>query len=223
MSEHEESVLYWPKGLFLWRPSARYAEGRLVEGKRHGKWMFWYKSGQRQLEGEYAKGKKTGTWIKWAENGAKVTEGEFFCDKMRGIWTDWYENGQKALESRWHMGRKDGKWTSWTADGTVKEVQTYDYRYEQDRGYSIHTNLEATEIICQIKQQNVQRHWERLVGGFVASLVKPWHIACWILIFVPTFSLINAKTPWRTAALAAGLAFVVTSILGWIVDRARSR
>ena len=49
MFRHEKSVLYWPKGLFLWRRAAKYAEGHLVEGKRHGKWMFWYKSGQSTL------------------------------------------------------------------------------------------------------------------------------------------------------------------------------
>jgi hypothetical protein len=215
----EKATLYWPKGVFFWRRKARYAEGYLVERIRHGRWVFWYRSGQRQLEGEYEMGRKTGTWVKWTENGAKITEGEFFSDKMHGRWTDWYENGQKAVESRWYMGKRDGKWTYWDTDGALKEVRTYDYRYEEDKGYSIHTDLEAKELVHQIQRENVDRTWESLTGRFVASLVKPWQVACWVLIFIPTFSLIKNTTPWRAATLAAILAFLLTSLLTWSLSR----
>jgi len=218
-SVSEKATLYWPKGLFFWQRKARYAQGHLVDGKRHGRWVFWYRSGQRQLEGKYEVGRKTGTWVKWTENGAKITEGEFFSDKMHGMWTDWYENGQKAVESRWYMGKRDGKWTYWDTDGALKKVETYDYRYEEDKRYSIHTDLEAKELVHQIQRESVDRAWESLAGRFVASFVKPWQLACWVLIFIPTFSLIKNTTPWRAATLAAIFAFLITSLLAWSLNR----
>ena len=218
MSESEEITLYWPKGLLFWKHRAKYARGQLLDEKRHGRWAFWYKSGQKQLEGEYIKGKKTGTWVKWDERGAKTTEGEFLHGKMHGRWTDWYVNGQKAHESHWLYGKRDGKWTWWTMDGAVEKTEIYDHRRETDQGYSIHTDLEAREIVRKIQKGNLQRHWEMLVGRSIGALVKPWHIACWVLVFIPAFGLIHAKTPWRGAALAAIVALGVTSVVAWTFD-----
>ena len=218
MSQPERVILYWPRGVFFWRPKAMYAEGYLFHGNRHGKWVFWYRSGHKQLEGEYKKGKKTGTWIKWTEKGTKISQGEFFSDKMHGVWTDWYGTGQKAMESQWSMGKRDGTWTYWEQDGSLKKVNRYDHRHEQDKGYSIHTDLEAKELVRQIQREDLNRSWERVAGRFIASLVKPWQIACCILIFVPTFSLINAGSPWRSAALAATLACAMTSLLTWLFE-----
>ena len=223
MPEPERITLYWPKGLFFWRPAVRYAEGYLLEGKRHGKWVFWYRDGQKQLEGEYTKGKKTGTWTKWTESGEKMTEGEFLSGRMHGTWTDWYTNGHKALESQWFMGKRDGEWTYWELDGSLKKTETYDHRHEQDKGYSIHTDLETKELVRQIQREDLNRSWERVVGRFIASVVKPWHICCWILIFVPAFGFIRAKTAWRAAAMAAILALLITSILAWSFDKRRPR
>lgn len=221
MPEPVKTILYWPRGLLFWRRRVKYAEGCLFDGERHGRWVFWYKSGQRQLEGEYAKGKKTGTWVKWDACGAKTTEGEFLHGKMHGNWTDWYVNGQKALESHWVHGRRDGKWTWWNVDGNVKKAEVYDHRHEADRHYSIHTDRETSEIVHRIHKENLQRNWERLVGRFVGSLVKPWHIACWVLIFVLTVKLLHAKTPWRGVALAGIVALGVTSVIAWTFDRKR--
>jgi hypothetical protein len=222
MSELERTTLYWPRGLLFWERRAKYAEGQLLNGDRHGRWVFWYRNGKKQLEGEYTKGKKTGTWVKWDERGVRITEGEFLYGKMHGRWTDWYVNGQKTLESHWVHGKRDGNWTWWSMQGDMQKVETYDHRREPDRGYSIHTDLEAREIIRQIQKRNLQRSWEKLVGSFVGNLVKPWHIACWLLVFVLAFGLIHAKTPWRGAALAGIVALCVTSMVAWISDGKRN-
>jgi hypothetical protein len=219
MLQPEKTTLYRPRGLYFWRARAKYAEGYLLEKERHGRWVFWYASGQKQLEGEYVKGKKTTNWTKWAENGRKISEGEFVHGKMHGRWIDWHGNGQKALESQWVMGKRDGKWMYWAADGSLEKTETYDHRFEKDKGYSIHTDLEMKEMIRQIQKGNLDRNWERLVGKFVASLVKPWHIACWVLIFVPTLSWTRGKTPQHDIALAGILALLVTSLLAWSLDR----
>ena len=219
MSNPERITLYWPKGLLFWKRKAKYAEGRMPDGKRDGRWMFWYKTGQKQLEGEYIKGKKTDIWVKWDECGAKIAEGEFLHGKMHGRWTDWYVNGQRAQESHWLHGKRDGTWTSWSMNGAVEKVQDYDHRREADQGYSIHTDLEAREIVRQIQRGKLQRNWERLVGRSIGALVKPWHIACWVLIFIPAFGLIHAKTPWRGAVLAGIVALGITSVAAWTFDR----
>jgi hypothetical protein len=219
MSKPEKVTLYWPKGACFWQPRRKYAEGCLLEGQRHGKWVFWYRSGRKQLEGEYAKGKKTDLWIKWGEEGVKITEGNFLYDKMHGRWKDWYGTGQKALESQWNMGKRDGAWTYWGTDGVLTRTERYDHRNEEDKAYSVHTDLEEKEIIRQAQRRNIQRNWERLVGRSVANLVKPWHVACWILLFIPFFSLMKAGRPWRAALVAGFLALLITSVLAWSLER----
>jgi len=219
MPREEEIILYRPRGLGLWRPRVKYAQGYLLQGRRHGKWVFWYKGGEKQLEGQYLKGKKTGTWVKWAENGQKISEGGFLYGKMHGTWTDWNGNGQEVLQSSWVMGKRDGEWTYWAPDGSLEKREHYDHRRERDRGYSIHTDLQEEEIIRKVQTERLHRDWERLVGRSVASLVKPWQVACWVLLFIPLFALVKAGTPWRSAAFAGILAFLVTALLTWSCDR----
>jgi hypothetical protein len=219
MSETETTILYWPKGLYFWKPRTKYAEGTMLDGKRHGKWLFWYKDGKRQLEGEYLNGQKTGPWIKWDENGTKIVEGEFLYGKMHGKWTDWYVNGQKAQESHWYLGKRDGKWTSWDVHGAPDKITEYDHHNEKDQGYSLHTDFEARDLVRQIQIRRHQRSWERLVGRTVASLVKPWHVAFWVLVFVLAFGLIPARTQWRGLAVAAIIAFFLTSLAVWTLER----
>ena len=219
MPEPREITLYWAKGLCVWCPRGIYAEGFLLEGQRHGKWVFWYRNGKKQLEGEYVRGKKTGTWTKWREEGARITEGEFLYGKMHGTWTDWHGNGQKALESHWVMGKQDGKWAYFRVDGSLEKTVGYDHKLEEDKCYTIHTDLEATQLVRTIQRRSLHKSWENLVGTSIASIVKPWHIACWVLVFVPALSVIRTKTPWRGAVLAGILALLITSLLAWGLDR----
>jgi hypothetical protein len=218
MSELEKVTLYRPRGLAFWRPKVKYAEGCLAEGERHGQWLFWHANGQKQLEGAYIKGKKDGTWTKWNDRGSKISEGSFLYGKMNGLWTDWHGNGQKAQESHWQMGKRDGQWTLWNKQGDMEETSTFDHRLEKDRGYSIHTDLEAKDLVREIQRKALQHNWEGVVGRTVAGFVKPWHIACWLLLFIAAYSLIEAKTVWRSVGLAGITAFVITSLLAWTLD-----
>ncbi|MBW2317165.1 MAG: hypothetical protein JRF24_00500 [Deltaproteobacteria bacterium] len=216
--EIEKITLYWPKGLRFWMRSAVYAEGYLLEGERHGDWIFWYRNGIKQLEGQYVKGKKNGLWRKWVENGVKITEGEFLYGKMHGKWTDWYENGQKALDSHWIIGKKDGHWNYWEMVGSLKKSETYNYLTEKEQLYSIHTDLEAKQIVRNIQREALQKNWERTVGRTIANLVKPWHIACWVLVFISVIGLMQEKHQWRGIGLAVILASVITSLVVWGLD-----
>jgi antitoxin component YwqK of YwqJK toxin-antitoxin module len=44
-------------------------EGRYLNGKQDGPWVWWYNNGQKSIQGEYAKGNPTGRWTWWAEDG----------------------------------------------------------------------------------------------------------------------------------------------------------
>jgi hypothetical protein len=113
------------------------------------------------------------------------------------------------------MGKRDGKWTYWEKDGRIKTTETYDPKKENDLAYSIYTDLETKQLVRNIQTKNLHRSWARLVGKPIASVVKPWHVACWMLFFIPIFAFLEAKTQWRGAVQAALLAFVITSILSW--------
>ena len=223
VTDDKDVVLYWPRGLRFWERRVIYGKGALSQGQRHGMWCFWYKNGQKQLRGEYIKGKKTGLWMKWTPQGNKLSEGEFLYGKMHGTWKDWHQNGSIAQKSYWVMGKRDGTWTIWDLDGTIQKKETYDHQQEKDLGYSIHTDLETKELVRSIQRENLSRTWKGLVGPTIAKFVKPWHIACWVFLFIPFFSFIPAKTQWRGAAVAALLAFVFTSIVVWIFKQTDTR
>lgn len=222
MSEPEKATLYWPNGVAFWRSKAIYAQGLMLDGRRHGNWVFWYRDGRKQVQGEYFRDSKTGTWVQWRQDGGKATQGNFAEGKMHGKWVDWHVNGTKALESHWHMGKRDGKWIYWKPDGSIEKTLEYDYRVEKEQNYSIYTDLETKHILRVIQKRRMDEIWQRLVGRTVASLVTPWHAAVWIVIFIPAFGLIRARTQWGGLALAGLLAFVITSVLSWFLGRNRT-
>jgi len=222
-NEMTETVVYWPKGLRFWRPTRVYAKGTLLDGRRHGTWTFWYQSGAVELEGTYARGKKHGLWTKWWENGEKRAQGTCLHGRMDGKWTEWHPNGQKARESDWVNGRKDGRWSYWRPDGTLEETQTHDHRSEKPQEHAICTDLEARDMIKQINRDAFYRNWENMVGKTVARAVKPWHIACWIIIFVIGMGITNnGPHKLQGIILAAIVAVFITTLLGWVVEH-RSR
>ena len=92
----------------------------------------------------------------------------------------------------------------------------YENGQDWDLGYSIHTDIKIRRLVRKIQLEKLKQSCQGLVRRIVANLVKPWHIAVWLLCFVPLFAIIEAKTPWRgVAAQAEILAFVITSIAAW--------
>jgi|SRR6266540_5151286 antitoxin component YwqK of YwqJK toxin-antitoxin module len=61
-------------------------EGRLKDGKRHGKWTFYYKSGGLKATGKYLAGELDGPWEWWRENGQPLQAGTFDSSKQVGPW-----------------------------------------------------------------------------------------------------------------------------------------
>jgi antitoxin component YwqK of YwqJK toxin-antitoxin module len=61
MKSSRESPLNGPhKELFA--DGGLSGEGRLNDGKRHGKWTFYYKSGGLKAKGKYVRGELDGRW-----------------------------------------------------------------------------------------------------------------------------------------------------------------
>jgi len=222
-NEMTETVICWPKGIRFWKPRRIYAKGALLDGQRHGSWVFWYQSGAVELEGTYERGKKHGLWTKWWENGEKRAQGRCVHGRMDGKWTEWHPSGQKARESYWVNGRKDGRWSYWRPDGTLEETKTHDHRSEKPQDHAICTDREARDMIKQINRDAFYRNWENMVGKTVARVVKPWHIACWIIIFVIGMGITkNGPDKLQGIILAAIVALFITTLLGWVVEH-RSR
>jgi hypothetical protein len=189
-----------------------------LDGERHGRWIFWYESGAVELEGTYVRGKKHGLWTKWWENGEKRAQGKCVDGRMDGKWIEWHPNGLKARETYWMNGRKDGHWSFWGSDGTLEQTQIYNHRSEMPQEHAICTDLEARNMIKQINRDAFYRNWENMVGKAVARVVKPWHIACWIVIFVIGMGITkDGPDKLKGIILAAVVALVITTLLGWVV------
>lgn len=69
-------------------------KGKIVEGKKEGKWTWWYSSGQKKRESEFTNNRKHGLTVYWYENGVKAKEiiyreGKNIDQKL------WYEDGSR--------------------------------------------------------------------------------------------------------------------------------
>ena len=109
------------------------SEGKLKDGKRHGKWIIYYANGNKRQEGKYAAGKKEGQWIKYYKDGPKEAVSHYKNDVYTGKITSYWPDGEKrqtgqfnTYASKWSDGKKTGPWTYYAADGqTVWRVITY--------------------------------------------------------------------------------------------------
>src|SRR5688572_14571960 len=66
------------------------AEGRIRNGKRHGKWKYYYVNGQLKAVGKYEDGEFEGEWQWWRENGQLLQAGAFKNGKQVGMWRRYY-------------------------------------------------------------------------------------------------------------------------------------
>ena len=96
-------------------------EGRYIEDKPVGKFVWWYSNGQKQLEGEYVDGKQQGKFV-W-----------------------WHENGQKQLEGTYENGVQIGKWIRWSTEGKVAEVGDFGADGHRVLVKSLDEDIEETE------------------------------------------------------------------------------
>lgn len=82
---------YYPTGI-------KKIEGKLINGQRHGRWVYYYENGFIWSEGKYVHGKRKGYSVVYYENGRKKLAGEYKNDQKVGQWQVWNEDGTLAHE-----------------------------------------------------------------------------------------------------------------------------
>ncbi len=76
--------------------------GKVVKGKREGKWTIWFASGQLSA-------------------GAYYNNGE-----LDGLYESYYGNGQLSLRGYYKKGSMVGEWGIYNEDGTLDEMPDFD-------------------------------------------------------------------------------------------------
>ena len=94
-------------------------EGRLVDGKREGRWRTLRPGGEIWSESEYKNGVLDGPSVVWSGSGWKESDTEYKGGRMDGRLVAWHPNGQKACEYLWEKGVREGAWREWRADGSL--------------------------------------------------------------------------------------------------------
>lgn len=87
--QKEDIVVRYPNGVVKF-------EGRMLNGKRDGKWTYYYESGIKWSEGIFKKGERTGSSIVYYESGKKKLEGRYEKNNRVGKWKVWEEDGSLA-------------------------------------------------------------------------------------------------------------------------------
>jgi antitoxin component YwqK of YwqJK toxin-antitoxin module len=100
-------------------------EGRVKNGKRHGKWTWYYKNCGLKAVGKYADGELDGFWEWWRENGKPLQAGSFNCGQQVGPWKRYYENGQLWDEGMYEGGKKVGEWKVYDKSGELKQTKVF--------------------------------------------------------------------------------------------------
>jgi len=74
--------------------------GKLLEGKRNGKWSAYFSNGKLQSEGEFENGMRTGIAKIYYENGNLMYDGQYKNDQKIGVWKFYNEKGEFVKEEK---------------------------------------------------------------------------------------------------------------------------
>ena len=125
--KEENVVEYYPSGI-------KKLEGKLVNGERHGKWIYYY------------------------ENGFIWSEGQYWYGKRKGYSLVYYENGRKKLVGQYENNLKVGVWEVWNQDGTLAQKVNIDEM--ETKGDALDLE-DKEEIEANVDSLNVERKGER--------------------------------------------------------------
>ena len=98
----EQFVERYPSGI-------KKVEGELVDGKRHGKWIYYYENGFIWSEGKYRNGIREGYSLVYYKNGQKKITGQYKKNLRYGEWKVYEEDGSlvKAIDINKMLTPKD--------------------------------------------------------------------------------------------------------------------
>ncbi len=213
MSTYEKTI-HWPLSLRFWETGRVYAKGTIEDGLRQGLWTFWYRSGVKQMEGLYKDGVQQGEWTKWWTNGTMATQGSFEGGWMHGKWIDCFDSGEIAQESHWEKGRRTGTTTVWDKrSGEVVRTEEFDVTREQPMDYPLMSNRDASFALASAQKMGIKLAWAGLIGPQISKYLDPWHIALWMMLFIPGYSLLEPRFAWGAMPMAMAGAAVLTLII----------
>ena len=98
----EQFVERYPSGI-------KKVEGQLVDGKRHGKWIYYYENGFIWSEGYYRNGIRDGYSLVYYKNGQKKITGQYKKNLRYGEWKVYEKDGSlvKAIDINKMLTAKD--------------------------------------------------------------------------------------------------------------------
>lgn len=113
--------------LFLFACDEKQPEEKVKEGKKESVTEY-YPSGIKKVEGKMLNGKRTGKWVYYYENGFIWSEGVFKDDVRDGYSMVYHENGKIKTQGNYRDNKKVGKWKFWSSTGDL--VKTVDFDKE---------------------------------------------------------------------------------------------
>ncbi len=138
--------VWWPDGSFRGRetydpfqrnhPGTEKPEitGSLLNGKRHGEWVWFTEAGKKWKSGSYREGLRSNDWTIWWDNGKRRLAGDYAQGERDGLWRSWWQNGGQQIEAQYVHGRREGNWRFWHADGSLDpELLSGSYRDNRRR------------------------------------------------------------------------------------------
>jgi antitoxin component YwqK of YwqJK toxin-antitoxin module len=89
-------------------------------GKKQGDWKEFYDNGRLRAEGKYVNNKRVGKWIYYFENGKIEQTGSY---DNRGLYTgDWkwyFEDGSERIIEKYFEGEREGDYLEYSSDNEV--------------------------------------------------------------------------------------------------------
>lgn len=102
--------------------------GRVLDGKRDGKWTVYHANGQLNAKVFFVKGEKTGVYEQFNKTGATLAIGHYKKNRRFGAWLE-YERQAKTLKisniGHYSNGRRDGEWTLSYKDNRKCSTRTF--------------------------------------------------------------------------------------------------
>ncbi len=125
----DESGKFIEHGTFtVWtddKKTAKYREGRMLDGKRHGLVTTYFPDGKKLGELTWVHGKTHGIEHDWHKNGRLFFEAHHVQGAMHGWQRQWHDNGVLEEENVWLRGKAQGVALRWFKDGRLASVSCY--------------------------------------------------------------------------------------------------
>lgn len=91
----------------------------MVNGKRHGLWVFFHPNGQKRSEQPYVDGLEEGVFRQWNADG--VLLGEYTMKAGTGALLSWCEDGTLSSRIEKKDGAERGSFERWSCEGVLVE------------------------------------------------------------------------------------------------------